>query len=74
MQIPTIMNGRIPPRLRKITITEIAHPIGKGVDGDPIRVALSYYNEDGDHMWTFDNNKLICCRNIDALAPVEGGS
>lgn len=72
--IATTTNGRIPPRLQKVTFTQVAHAIGKGVAGDPIRVALSYYDEDGNHMWTFDNDRMICRRNIDCFVPVEGGA
>lgn len=70
-EIPTTTNGRIPPRVRKVTFTEVAHPIGKGVEGDPIRVALSYYDDDGNHLWTFDYDKLICRNNIDAFVPAQ---
>lgn len=65
--LPTTSNGRIPPRVRKVTLTEVAHAIGKGVEGDPIRIALSYYDEDANHVFTLDHNKLLCVRGVDAI-------
>jgi len=29
---------------------------------------MSYYDEDGNHLWTFDFNKVLCIRGIDAQA------